>query len=71
MKVRSLNHHVTELAGMWSFNNQKKTDVILSSFEAKDLEAAVQSIIEACSWMDWWTFAMESMALKSSSEAAC
>ena len=28
------------------------------------MEAAAHSIVEATSWMDWWTFAMRSLALK-------
>ena len=28
------------------------------------MEAALCSIVEATSWMDWWTFAMRSLALK-------
>ena len=63
VKVHSLNRHVTELAGMQSFEKFNKTDVILSSSEAEDMEAAIRSIIEATSWMDWWTFAMKSLAL--------
>ena len=58
-----------ELAGMRSFDNLNKTDVILSSFEAKDMKAAMQSIVEVTSWMDWWTFAMKSLAFKSTSNA--
>ena len=54
---------------MHSFDNLNRTDVILSSSEEEDLEAAVWSIVEATSWMDWWTFAMKSLALKSSSDA--
>ena len=69
VKACSLNRHVMELTGMRSFDNLNKTDVILSSSEAEDLEAAVWSIIKATPWMDWWTFAMKSMAVKSSSEA--
>ena len=42
VKARSLNHHVTELAGMLSFENLSKTDVILSSAEAEDMEAAMR-----------------------------
>ena len=68
VKARSFNRHVTELTGMKSFENLNKTDVNLSSSEAEDLEAAVRSIIEATSWMDWWTFTMKSMAFKSSHE---
>ena len=68
VKACSLNRHVTELVGIRFLYKLNKTDAILSS-EAEDLEAAVQSIIEATSWTDRWTFAMKSMAFKSSSEA--
>ena len=66
VKVYSLNCHVPELVDMRSFENLNKTGVILSSLEAEDLEAVVWSIIEATSWMDWSTFTIKSMALKSS-----
>ena len=49
-KAHSLNRHVTELSGIRSFEN--KTDVILPSSEAKEMEAAIRSIVEATSWMD-------------------
>ena len=68
-KARSLNRHVMELAGMRSFENLRKTDVILSSLETKDMEATLRSIVEATSWMDWWTLSLKSMAFKSSSDA--
>ena len=61
--ARSLICHVTEVAGVQSFENLNKTDVILSSSEAEDLTAAVWSIVEATFWMDWWNFAMKLMAL--------
>ena len=66
-KARFLNRHVMELAGMHSFDNLNKTDVILSSSEAKDMEAAMRSIVEATSW---WSFVMKSLVLKSSSNAS-
>ena len=53
VKARSLNCHVMKLAGMRSFENLNKTDVILSSLEAEDLKAAIRSIIKATFWMDW------------------
>ena len=68
-QARSLNRHVTELARLRSFDNLNRTDVILSSSEAEDMEAAMQSIVEATTWMDWWTFAMKSLAFQSSSDA--
>ena len=40
-KARSLNCHVTELAGMRSFDNCNRTDVFLSSSETEDVEAAM------------------------------
>ena len=51
-KARSLNRHVTELAGMHSFDNLNKTDIILSSFKAEDMEAAMPPIVKVTSWMD-------------------
>ena len=68
-KVRSLNRHMTELAGLQSSDNLNRTDVILPLSEADDMEAAVHSIVEATSWMAWWTFAMKSLALQSSGDA--
>ena len=68
VKFRSLNPHVMELAGMCSFENLAMTDVVLSSSEAEDVEAAVRSIIEASSWLNWWTFTVKSMALRFSQE---
>ena len=56
--TKALNYHVTELAGLCTFDNLKKTDVTWSSTEAEDMEAALQSIVEITSWMDWLTFAM-------------
>ena len=63
VKFWSLNRQATELAGLRSFESLAETDVILSS-----LEAAVRSIFEATSWVDWWTFMVKSMALRSSQE---
>ena len=68
-KARSLNSPVTKLAGLRSYDNLNKTDVNLSSSEAEEMEAALQSIIEATSWMDWWTFAMKSLALQSTKDS--
>ena len=67
-KTRSLNHHVTELAGVRFFENLNRMDVILFFYEAEDTKAAMWSILEATSWMDWWTFTIKSLALKSSSD---
>ena len=52
IKFRSLSRHVTELAGMHSFENLVKMDANLSSSKAEDIEASVRPIIEASSWMD-------------------
>ena len=52
-KVKALNRHVTELAGLCSFDNLNKMDVIWSFTEAEDMEVALRSIVEATSWMDW------------------
>ena len=54
-KAKALNHHVMELAGLRSFDNLNKMDVIWSSLEAEEMEAALHSVVEATSWMDWWT----------------
>ena len=48
-KAKALNYHVTELAGLCTFDNLKKTDVTWSSTEAEDMEAALQSIVEITS----------------------
>ena len=61
---QSESEELTE-AGLRSFENLNKTDVILSSLEAENIEAAIRSIIEATSWIDWLAFCMKSMALKS------
>ena len=42
---------ITELIGMKSFDNLNKSDVILSSTEAKDLEMAACTVIELTFWM--------------------
>ena len=68
-EARALNRHVTELAGLCSWDNLNKTDVILSSSKSEDMEAALKSIVEATSWMDWWTYAMKSLALKSTTDS--
>ena len=60
---------MTELAGLRSYENLNKTDVIWSSTEAEDIEAALKSIVEATSRMDWWTFVMKSLSLKSTKDA--
>ena len=54
-KTRSLNHHVKKLAGLFWYDIINKTDIILFSSEAEDMEAALRPIVEATSWMDWWT----------------
>ena len=68
-KDKALNCHVTELVGLCSFENLKKTDIIWCSTEAEDMEAALRSIVGATSWMDWWTLTMKSLALKSTNDA--
>ena len=67
-KAKALNRHVTELAGLRSFDSLSKTDVIWSSMETEDMEAAARSIVEATSWRDWWTYAMRSLVLKSTDD---
>ena len=68
-KAKVLNHHLTELVGLRSRDNLNKTDFIWSSTEAEDMEAALKSIVEVTLWMDWWTFAMKSLSLKSTNDA--
>ena len=53
---------------MKSFENLNKTDVVVSSIEAKDLEVVACTVIEVTSWMGWWTFTARSMTLSSSSD---
>ena len=43
--------------------------MILSSSKAEETEAASQSIVKATSWMEWWTFAMKSLALQSTKDS--
>ena len=69
MKAKALNCHVTKLAGLCRYENLNKTDIIWSSTKAEDMEAALKSFVEATSWMDWWTFAMKSLSLKSTKDA--
>ena len=66
--AKALNRHIAELAGLRSFDNLNKTDVVWSSTEMEDVGATARFIIEATSWMDWWTYAMRSLALKSTSD---
>ena len=68
-KAKVLNRHMTELAGLQSFDNLNKTNIIWSSTEAEDMEAAARSIMEATFWMEWWIFAMRSLALKSTDDS--
>ena len=68
-KAHSSNWHVTAIASLRSFDILNRTNVIWSSCEAEDMEAAMHSIVEASSWMDWWTFAMQSLALQSSRDS--
>ena len=68
IKFRSLNWHETELAGLCWFDNLAETGMVLLSSEAEDLKAAVRSIVEDSTWMDWWTFIAKSTALQSSQE---
>ena len=53
---------------MLSFDSLSKTDVVLSSTEAEDLEAVARTIVEATSWMYWWTFAAKFMMLSGSED---
>ena len=65
----SLNWHATVLTGLRSFDILSRTNVFWSSSEAEDMEAVGHSIVEATSWMDWWTFTMKSLALQSSGDS--
>ena len=38
---------------MISYDNMNTTDVVFSSTEVEDLEAAARTWLEATSWMDW------------------
>ena len=69
-KAKVLNCHVTELAGLRSFDRLNLMDVIWSSTEAEEMEAALRSIVEATSWMDWWTYAMKSLSLRSTDDTS-
>ena len=53
---------------MISFYNLNKTDVVIVASETEDLEATARTIMEATSWMDWWTYSAKSLALSDSSE---
>ena len=55
---------ITELEGMKSFDDFSKTDVAFSSSKIDDLEAAARTLLEATSWMNWWTYAAKSLALR-------
>ena len=60
MKAKTPNCHITELAGLRSWDNLNKTDIVWSSAEAEDKEVALKSIIEVNWWMSWWTFMLKS-----------
>ena len=67
-KAKAHSHHIMELAGLRIWDNLNKMDIIWSSAKAKDVEAALKSIVKATSWIDWWTFAMKSLLLKSTKD---
>ena len=48
-KAKVLSRHVTGLAGLHSWENLNKMDVIWFSAEDEDVEAALKSIVEATS----------------------
>ena len=48
-KARSMTWCVTVLTDRWSLDVLNRTDVIWSSSEAEDMEAAMSSIVEATS----------------------
>ena len=68
--MKALNRHVIELAGLRSLDNFNKTDINWSSMESEEMEAALRSVVEAFSWMDWWAYAMKSLLLKSTNDAS-
>ena len=68
-KAGVLNRHVTELAGLYNFEKLNKTDVIWASTEAKDMEVALRSIVEATLVMNCWTFRMKSLSLRSTNDS--
>ena len=49
-------------------SNFYKIDVVFSASKAKDLEAAMRTIIEVMSWVDLWTYSAKSLILSDSSE---
>ena len=42
---------------MKSFDNLSRTDIIFSASNIEDLEAALRTLLEATSWLDWWMYA--------------
>ena len=50
-----------------SWDNLNKADVSWSA-EAEDMETALKSFMEATSWIDWWTFVIKSLSLKSAKD---
>ena len=60
---------MTEFGGMHLFDNLNKTAVVFSGSEVEELEAAVRTIVEATSWMGWWTYSAKSLTLMDSLEA--
>ena len=60
---------MTVLAGLRSFDILNRTGVIWFLSDVEDMDSAIRSFVEAASWTDWWTFAVKSLALQSSSDS--
>ena len=65
----TLPRAIMEISGMYSFDNLNRTYVVFSASRTKNLEAAAKTIVEAMSWMDWWTCSAKSLAVLDFSEA--
>ena len=55
---------------MCSFDNLNKTEVLFSASEVEELEAATRTVVEAMSFIDWWTQSPKSLALRDWSDTA-
>ena len=70
VQYRTLPQVIIKLGGMKSFENLNKTDMVFSSSEVKDMEIAVRTLHEVTSWMDWWFYVAESIAICNNSNTA-
>ena len=55
---------------MEPFDSHSKMGVVFSSSGVENLEAAVMTLLEVTSGMDWWTYAVKSLALYDKSNTA-